>query len=97
MDLAQAAGDTKLLSTYISHIHLFASPSHSVKDTVNSVTEKVQETTSGASKEANKNVAKDSDASLSTRATAAKDAASDKMDESKHGAKQEGYEQKAKN
>lgn len=40
--------------------------------------------TSGASKEANKDVAKDSDASLSTRATAAKDAAGDKLDESKH-------------
>lgn len=39
---------------------------------------------SGASKEANKNVAKDSDASLGTRAQAAKDAAGDKVDESKH-------------
>lgn len=40
--------------------------------------------TSGASKEANKNVAKDSDASLGTRAQAAKDAAGDKIDESKN-------------
>jgi hypothetical protein len=40
--------------------------------------------TSGASKEANKNIAKDSNVDLSTRATAAKDAVGDKMDESKH-------------
>lgn len=48
------------------------------------VGDKVNEATSGASKEANKNVAKDSDASLGTRASAAKDAASDKIDESKN-------------
>jgi hypothetical protein len=46
------------------------------------VGDKAQELTSGASKEANKNVAKDSDASLGTRASAAKDAVSDKVDES---------------
>jgi hypothetical protein len=48
------------------------------------VGDKVNEATSGASKEANKNVAKDSDASLGTRASAAKDAAGDKIDESKN-------------
>lgn len=48
------------------------------------VGDKFNEATSGASKEANKNVAKDSDASLGTRATAAKDAAGDKVDETKH-------------
>lgn len=47
------------------------------------VGDKFNEATSGASKEANKNVAKDSDASLGTRATAAKDAAGDKIDETK--------------
>lgn len=45
------------------------------------VGDKANELTSGASKEANKNVAKDSDASLGTRASAAKDAASDKGSE----------------
>jgi Glucose-repressible protein Grg1 len=40
--------------------------------------------TSGASKEVNKNVAKDSNADVSTRATAAKDAVGDKFDETKH-------------
>lgn len=40
--------------------------------------------TSGASKEANKEVAKDPNVDLSTRATAAKDAVGDKMDEHKH-------------
>lgn len=47
------------------------------------VGDKVSEATSGASKEANKSVAKDSNASLGTRASAAKDAAGDKMDETK--------------
>lgn len=49
------------------------------------VGDKANEAVSGSSKEANKQVAKDSDASLGTRASAAKDAASDKLDESKHG------------
>jgi len=66
-----------------------------VKDTINSVTESIQGTGATASKEANKEVAKDSNASLSTRATAAKDAVSDKMDESSHNAKSEAYSQKA--
>lgn len=40
--------------------------------------------TSGTSKEANKEVAKDSNVDMSTRATSAKDAVSDKMDETKN-------------
>ena len=48
------------------------------------VSDKVNEATSGASKEANKNVAKDSNASLGTRGEAAKDAIGDKLDETKH-------------
>ncbi|KIW75437.1 hypothetical protein Z517_10178 [Fonsecaea pedrosoi CBS 271.37] len=55
-----------------------------IKNTANYVGDKVNEATSGASKEANKNVAKDSDASLGTRASAAKDAVGDKIDESKN-------------
>ncbi|MCJ1350180.1 MAG: Glucose-repressible protein [Icmadophila ericetorum] len=51
------------------------------------VSESVQGATSGASKEVNKNIAKDSDASLSSRATAAKDAVGDKVDEHGHNAK----------
>ncbi|KAJ5041428.1 hypothetical protein NUH16_003392, partial [Penicillium rubens] len=43
--------------------------------------ETVKGTGAEASKEANKNVAKDPDASLTSRATAAKDAAIDKKDE----------------
>ncbi|KAL6798685.1 glucose-repressible protein Grg1, partial [Trichoderma sp. SZMC 28012] len=46
----------------------------SIKQGANYVGEKVQQATSGASKETNKQVAKDSDASLGTRASAAKDA-----------------------
>ena len=40
--------------------------------------------TSGASKEANKSVAKDSNADVGTRASAAKDALGDKVDETKN-------------
>ncbi|KIW56735.1 hypothetical protein PV05_05371 [Exophiala xenobiotica] len=59
------------------------------------VGDKVNEATSGASKEANKNVAKDSDASVGTRASAAKDALGDKVDESKNSASAEGNKQAA--
>lgn len=52
---------------------------------------------STASKEGNKEVAKDSNASLGTRAEAAKDAIGDKMDESKHGASADLNKEKAKN
>ncbi|KIX10545.1 uncharacterized protein Z518_01628 [Rhinocladiella mackenziei CBS 650.93] len=55
-----------------------------IKNAANYVGDKVNEATSGASKDANKNVAKDSDAPLGTRADAAKDAVGDKLDESKH-------------
>ncbi|KAL2760526.1 hypothetical protein ACRALDRAFT_2096831 [Sodiomyces alcalophilus JCM 7366] len=55
-----------------------------IKNAANYVSESVQQAGSTASKEANKNVAKDSDASLGSRATAAKDAVGDKVDEQKH-------------
>jgi hypothetical protein len=64
-----------------------------VKNTVNQATEKVQEGLSGASKEGNKQVAKDSNAGIGTRASAAKDAVGDKVDESTHSAKSETYKQ----
>ncbi|KAF5664866.1 putative glucose repressible Grg1 [Fusarium heterosporum] len=59
----------------------------SIKQAGNYVAETIQSATAGASKETNKEVAKSSDASLSTRATAAKDAVSDKVDESSHDTK----------
>ncbi|KAH0493868.1 hypothetical protein TgHK011_000514 [Trichoderma gracile] len=65
----------------------------SIKQGANFVGEKVQQATSGASKEANKNVAKDSDAPIGTRASAAKDALGDKVDESKHDTKGEAHKQ----
>merc|ERR1712032_143243 len=67
-----------------------------IKNTVNAATEKASELTSGASKEANKEVAKDSNASLSTRATAAKDALGDKVSEEKHATKGEAHQEAAK-
>ena len=51
------------------------------------MSESVQGTGATASKEANKGVAKDSDASLGSRASAAKDAVGDKFDESSHNTK----------
>jgi hypothetical protein len=56
-----------------------------VKNAANFVSDKANQAVSGASKETNKQVAKDSDAPLGTRASAAKDAVGDKVDE--HGYK----------
>ncbi|EWZ40402.1 hypothetical protein FOCG_13618 [Fusarium oxysporum f. sp. radicis-lycopersici 26381] len=56
----------------------------SLKQAGNYVAETVQQATSGASKEANKEVAKDGNVPISTRATAAKDALGDKIDETTH-------------
>ncbi|OAV93044.1 hypothetical protein, variant [Puccinia triticina 1-1 BBBD Race 1] len=66
-----------------------------VKDTVAYAVDKASELTNAASKEANTAVAKDSNASLSTRATAAKDAVGDKINEVKDGASAEANKQKA--
>ncbi|KAI8658439.1 hypothetical protein NCS55_01120300 [Fusarium keratoplasticum] len=65
----------------------------SIKQGANYVAEKAQEATSGTSKEANKQVAKDSDASLGTRASAAKDAIGDKAQEKKHEGKGEAHKE----
>ncbi|KAJ4133255.1 Glucose-repressible protein [Fusarium falciforme] len=66
------------------------------KQAFNYVAESVQGATSGVSKEANKEVAKDSNAPLGTRASAAKDALSDKVDETTHDNKAEVHKQIAK-
>jgi hypothetical protein len=55
-----------------------------LRNAVNYVSETIQGKESTASKDANKQVAKDDDASLSSRATAAKDAVGDKIDEQTH-------------
>ncbi|PHH63435.1 hypothetical protein CDD81_5814 [Ophiocordyceps australis] len=65
----------------------------SIKQGAQYVSDSVKEATSGVSKETNKQVAKDSDASLGTRASAAKDALGDKANETKHGATAEGHKQ----
>ncbi|KAL9578994.1 MAG: hypothetical protein Q9212_005364 [Teloschistes hypoglaucus] len=67
-----------------------------LKNVGNQVSETVQGATSTASKETNKEVAKDSDASLGSRATAAKDAASDKVDETKHNTSADVHKEQAK-
>ncbi|KAL3447480.1 glucose-repressible protein Grg1 [Aspergillus insuetus] len=68
-----------------------------VKNAANYVTESIQSAGATASKETNKNVAKDSDASLTSRATAAKDAVVDKKDEKSHDAKADVHKEAAKN
>ncbi|KAL2834661.1 glucose-repressible protein Grg1 [Aspergillus pseudoustus] len=67
-----------------------------IKNTVNYVSESVQSAGSSASKETNKQVAKDDDASLTSRATAAKDAVIDKKDEKSHDAKADVHKESAK-
>jgi hypothetical protein len=66
-----------------------------IKSTANYVSDKVQGTTHEASKEANKEVAKDNNANVGTRFQAAGDALSDKAKESKHDASAEANKQKA--
>ncbi|CAI4210245.1 unnamed protein product [Parascedosporium putredinis] len=61
----------------------------SIKKAANYVSENVQSATSTASKETNKEVAKDRNNPVTTRASAAKDALGDKFDESKHDARAE--------
>ncbi|PHH71817.1 hypothetical protein CDD82_6327 [Ophiocordyceps australis] len=65
----------------------------SLKQGAQYVADSVKEATSGASKEVNKDIAKDSNASIGDRATAAKDALGDKANETKHGATAEGHKQ----
>ncbi|KAI3573404.1 glucose repressible protein Grg1 [Fusarium oxysporum f. sp. albedinis] len=65
----------------------------SIKQGVNYISEQAQKVASGTSKEANKEVAKDQNSSIGTRASAAKDAVSDKIDESKHDGKAEAHKQ----
>lgn len=60
------------------------------------MTESIQGAGATASKEANKNVAKDNNASLSTRAQAAGDAVSDKFDEQTHNRKADVHNEAAK-
>jgi len=66
------------------------------RDAFNSLTEGVQGATSAASKEGNKNVAKDSNAKLSTRAQAAGDAVKDKLNQETHERKSDAYSEASK-
>ncbi|KAG5984266.1 hypothetical protein E4U55_005424 [Claviceps digitariae] len=68
----------------------------SVKQAANYVSETVQGAVSGASHETNKEVAKDSNATLGTRLTAGKDAISDKIDQKGHDTKADVHKEAAK-
>ncbi|GAA5881489.1 hypothetical protein JCM3774_000133 [Rhodotorula dairenensis] len=64
---------------------------NTISDAAHYVAETVQQYTAGASKEANKDAAKDSNNSIGERASAGIDALGDKAKESKHDAKAEGF------
>ncbi|KAK2595443.1 hypothetical protein QQS21_006853 [Conoideocrella luteorostrata] len=68
----------------------------SVKQAANYVSETVQGAVSGASHEANKNVAKDSNVATTTRLSAAKDAVGDKFEQKGHDAKADVHKEAAK-
>ncbi|CAM1501932.1 Fc.00g039160.m01.CDS01 [Cosmosporella sp. VM-42] len=68
----------------------------SAKQAFNYVAETVQGAASGASKETNKEIAKDSNVNVGTRASAAKDALGDKIDQTTHDNKAEAHKQFAK-
>ena len=66
-----------------------------IKHGIEAMAEKAKEMMSGASYEANKEVAKDSDQPLTTRANAAVNAVKDKVDETSHSANKEAHKQMA--
>ncbi|OQE32395.1 hypothetical protein PENFLA_c001G10807 [Penicillium flavigenum] len=68
-----------------------------VKNAANYISESVQGTGAQASKDANKGVTKDSGASLTSRASTAKDAVVDKKDEKSHDVKADVHKESAKN
>ncbi|KAL9037477.1 MAG: hypothetical protein Q9180_003422 [Flavoplaca navasiana] len=68
-----------------------------IKNAASSVSESVQGTGATAQKEGNKEVMKDDNQGMTERATAAKDAASNKMEETSHNTKSEADKQAAKN
>jgi hypothetical protein len=68
----------------------------SIKQAGNYVKESAQGATDKVSKEGNKQVAKDSNAPLDSRATAAKDAVGDKISESSHNTKADAHKEYAK-
>ncbi|KAL8680698.1 MAG: hypothetical protein Q9224_002250 [Gallowayella concinna] len=68
-----------------------------IKNAASSVSETVQGTGATAQKEAGKSKAEDSQAPLGERASGAKDAVSNKMEETKHETKSEADKQAAKN
>ncbi|KHN93697.1 glucose repressible protein Grg1 [Metarhizium album ARSEF 1941] len=65
----------------------------SLKQGANYVSEQAKKATTGTSKEANKNIAKDSDAPVGDRVSAAKDTVADKSKEQQHDVKAEAHKQ----
>ncbi|KAI9799807.1 MAG: hypothetical protein M1825_004367 [Sarcosagium campestre] len=70
--------------------------SNTVKDGLNYASESVQGAGAGASKEANKNVAKDSHVAAGDRLNAAGSAVSDKFDQTSHNTKADVHKESAK-
>ncbi|KAK6851014.1 hypothetical protein PG990_008091 [Apiospora arundinis] len=67
-----------------------------IQNAANYVSETVQGAVSTGSKEANKEVAKDGNATVGTRLSAAKDAVGDKVDEQKHNTSADVHKEAAK-
>merc|ERR1711939_1303078 len=84
----------KSIKTSSQHTQAFTMDT--IKNAANYVSESISAAGATASKEANKNVAKDSDANLSTRAQAVGDAISDKFDEQTHDRKADVHKEAAK-
>merc|ERR1711939_1166652 len=84
----------KSIKTSSQHTQAFTMDT--IKNAANYVSESISGACATASKEANKNVAKDSDANLSPRAQAAGDAISDKFDEQTHDRKADVHKEAAK-
>jgi len=66
-----------------------------IKNAANYVSDTAKSATAGASKEANKSVAKDNNAPVGSRISAGVDALGDKKDEKKHDISAEGNKQAA--
>lgn len=79
-----------------SHLHNHTTSNIFSRNAANYVSESIQGAGATASKEANKEVAKDGNANASTRLQAAGDAIGDKFDEQKHNRKADVHEQAAK-
>lgn len=84
------------MSWQLTRLRPSAAVTSTISNAANYVGETAKEMAYGTSKEANKEVAKDSSVPIADRASAGFDAVSDKINESSHGAKADGHKEMAK-